>query len=111
MRPAEPQELHLALYFSDPFETLVQFQDALDQLRSSNWLQASPSGSGSYPPVNVFRKGEDIVMVIEVPGVRKNDLRIEAKGNTIRIAATKTIEQPRRASIASNAAAAASTGP
>lgn len=89
----------MALYYSDPFDTLVQFQDALDQLRSSNWLQASPSGSGSYPPMNVFRKGEDIVMVIEVPGVRKEDLRIEAKGNTIRIAGTKTIEQGAQASV------------
>jgi HSP20 family protein len=82
----------MALYYSDPFETLFQFQNALDQLRSSNWLQASPSGGGSYPPMNVFRKGDDIVMVIEVPGVRKDDLRIEAKGNTIRIAGTKAID-------------------
>ena len=89
----------MALYYSDPFETLFQFQNALDQLRSSDWLQSSPSGSGSYPPMNVFRKGEDIVMVIEVPGVRKEDLRIEAKGNTIRIAGIKTIEQGDKASV------------
>jgi HSP20 family protein len=89
----------MALYYSDPFETLFQFQNALDQLRSSNWLQASPSGGGSYPPMNVFRKGDDIVMVIEVPGVRKDDLRVEAKGNTIRIAGTKTIQQGDQASV------------
>ena len=89
----------MALLYSDPFETLFQFQTALDQLRSSNWLQASPSGGGGYPPMNVFRKGEDIVMVIEVPGVSKSDLRIEAKGNTIRIAGTKTIEQGDQASV------------
>ncbi|MBY0324298.1 MAG: Hsp20/alpha crystallin family protein [Reyranella sp.] len=89
----------MALYYSDPFQTLFQFQNALDQLRSSNWLQTSPSGSGAYPPMNVFRKGEDVVMVIEVPGVRKDDLKIEAKGNTIRIAGSKTIEQGGQASV------------
>jgi len=89
----------MAFLYSDPFETLFQFQNALDQLRSSNWLQASPSGGGSYPPMNVFRKGEDIVMVIEVPGVRKSDLKIEAKGNTIRIAGSKAIEQADQASV------------
>ena len=47
----------MAFLYSDPFETLFQFQNALDQLRSSNWLQASPSGGGSYPPMNVFWKG------------------------------------------------------
>jgi HSP20 family protein len=89
----------MAFLYSDPFETLFQFQNTLDQLRSSNWLQASPSGGGGYPPINVFRKGEDIVLVIEVPGVRKSDLRIEAKGNTIRIAGTKTVEQADKASV------------
>jgi hypothetical protein len=82
----------MAFLYSDPFETLFQFQKALDQFRSSNWLQASPSGGGRYPPMNIFRKGEDIVLLIEVPGVRKSDLRIEAKGNTVRIAGTKTVE-------------------
>ena len=89
----------MAFVYSDPFQRLFQFQTALDQLRSSNWLQASPSGSGSYPPMNVFRKGEDIVMVIEVPGVRKEDLRIEAKGNTIRIAGTKSVAHEGTASV------------
>jgi HSP20 family protein len=89
----------MAFLFSDPFDTLFQFQNALDQLRASNWLESGPSGGGSYPPMNVFRKGEDIVMVIEVPGVRKADLRIEAKGNTIRIAGTKTVEHGGKASI------------
>jgi HSP20 family protein len=89
----------MAFLFSDPFDTLFQFQNALDQLRSSNWLQAGPSGSGGYPPMNVFRKGEDVVIVIEVPGVRKADLRIEAKGNTIRVAGTKTVDRGDKASI------------
>ena len=83
----------MAFLYSDPLETLFQFQNALDQLRSSNWLKASPSGSGGYPPMNIFRKGEDVVMIIEVPGVRKSDLRIEAKGNTVRIAGAKSIAQ------------------
>lgn len=89
----------MAFLYSDPFETLFQFQNSLDQLRSSNWLQAGPSGAGGYPPMNVFRKGEDIVIVIEVPGVRKADLRIEAKGNTIRIAGSKTIAPGDKASV------------
>ena len=75
--------------FSDPFEALFQFQEAIDQLRSSNWLQAGPSGGGAYQPLNVFRKGHDIILIVEVPGVQKQDLKIEAKGNTIRIAGTK----------------------
>jgi HSP20 family protein len=81
----------MASLFPDPFDALFQFQRAVDALRSSDWLGASPSGGGSYPPLNIFRKGDDIIVLTEVPGIAKEDLRIQAKGKTIRIAGKKTI--------------------
>ena len=81
----------MAFVFTDPFETLFNFQQALDQLRASAWLEAGLGGQGAFPPLNVFRKDHDIVVIAEVPGVRKEDLSIEAKGNTLRIAGTKRI--------------------
>ena len=81
----------MASLFSDPFDALFQFQRAVDALRSSDWLGASPSGGGSYPPLNIFRKGDEIIVLTEVPGIAKEDLRIQAKGKTIRIAGKKTI--------------------
>lgn len=89
----------MAMLLTDPFDALFHFQQALDQLRQSDWLEAGPSGQGSYPPLNVFRKGDDIVIITEVPGVKKSDLRIEAKGNTIRIAGTKAVGHDGKASI------------
>ena len=52
----------------DPFEELREFQRSLDTFRSSGWLGAGPSAGGAYPPMNVFRRGDDIVAIIEVPG-------------------------------------------
>jgi hypothetical protein len=37
----------MAMLFGDPFDSLFRFQQALDQLRTSDWLQAGPSGGGS----------------------------------------------------------------
>lgn len=88
----------MARPLSHPFGALLDFQNALDQLRASDWLGGGPSAQGAYPPVNVFRKGDDVVIVTEVPGVRKSDLRIEAKGRTIRIAGSKAIGQDGKAS-------------
>jgi HSP20 family protein len=82
----------MAILFSDPFDALVQFQQALDSFRTSNWLGSSPSAVGGYPPLNVFRKGEDIVVIGEVPGIRKSDLQIQVKGNTIRITGVKAVD-------------------
>src|SRR5215831_1709658 len=82
----------MAILFPDPFDALVQFQQSLDAFRTSGWLGSSPSASGAYPPINVFRKGDDIVVIAEVPGIKKSELQIQVKGNTIRIAGAKTVE-------------------
>ena len=82
----------MAMLFPDPFDALLQFQQALDSFRTSNWLSSGPSGSGAYPPLNVFRKGDDIVVITELPGIRKSDLHVQVKGNTIRIAGSKAVQ-------------------
>lgn len=89
----------MAFVFNDPFETLFNFQQALDQLRASSWLDAGLSGQGAFPPLNVFRKGDDIVIIAEVPGVKKGDLKIEAKGDTIRIAGSRAAGTQGNASV------------
>jgi len=89
----------MPMFLSDALDALLQFQQALDTSRSSGWLGSSPSGSGSYPPLNVFRQGDDIVVIAEVPGVRKSDLHIEVKGRTIRIAGTKSVSYGEKSSV------------
>jgi HSP20 family protein len=89
----------MAIFLPDPFGALSEFQAALDALRASSWLGSSPSGSGAYPPVNVFRKGDDFVLITELPGVKKSDLDIQVKHNTVRITGTKEINYPERAAL------------
>ena len=89
----------MAMMLSDPFETLLTLQQALDTYRTSSWLESSPSGTGAYPPVNVFRKGDDFVVVMEVPGLKKADLDIQVKGRTIRVSGMKSVEYSEKASL------------
>jgi HSP20 family protein len=83
----------------DPFDALSSFQQALDSYRTSRWLEASVSGGGGYPPVNVFRKGDDFIIIAELPGVKKFDLEVQVKGRTIRLAGTKTVGYPEKAAL------------
>jgi HSP20 family protein len=85
--------------FSDPFEVLLMLQRALDARIASDWMGRGTAAIGSFPPINIFQKGEDLVAVIELPGVDKNDLEIEAKENTIRIRGRKTIAYGEQASV------------
>jgi HSP20 family protein len=89
----------MSMVFTDPFETLFNLQQALDTFRRSGWLESSPSGTGPYPPVNVFRKGDDFVILAELPGIKKSDLNIQVKGNTIRIGGSKPVSYPEKVSL------------
>lgn len=89
----------MALVFPDPFGSLFEIQEALDALRSGAWLASGPSGSGSYPPINVFQKGDDFVLIAELPGVKKSDLEIQVKDNTVRIAGAKAVSYPEKAAV------------
>jgi HSP20 family protein len=85
--------------FSSPFDALSGLQQALDAFRTSSWLDAGPSGGGAYPPLNVFRKGDDFAVIAEVPGVRTSDLELQVKGNTIRLSGRKAVDYPEQAGV------------
>ena len=85
--------------FSDPFEALFALQRALDARIASEWMGRGTAAIGSFPPINVFQKGNDFVAVVELPGIDKNDLEIEVKENTLRISGRKTIAYGEQASV------------
>ena len=66
---------------------------------ASDWMGGRTAGIGSYPPINVFQRGDGFVAVIELPGLDKNDIEIEAKENAIRISGRKTINYDQAASV------------
>ncbi len=84
--------------YTDPFEALFSFQRALENRLSSDWQENGTAGRGSYPPINVFQQGDDLIAIIELPGVDKAELNIQAKNNTIRIAGRKSVNYPENAS-------------
>lgn len=77
------------------FDSLLSLQRALENYRTSSWLGgAGLSGGGAYPPVNVFRKGDDFALIAELPGVNKSDIEVQVKGRTVRISGGKTVDYP-----------------
>ena len=89
----------MAFAYTDPFDALFTLQRALESHLASDWLGPSTAGAGGFPPINVFQKGDDFVAVIELPGVDKKELQIEARDNTVRIAGKKAIKYDDNASI------------
>ena len=84
----------MATVFADPFEALLRLQRALEARTGSGWLENQTASQGSFPPINVFQQGDDILAVIELPGIDTKDLQVQAKENTIRISGKKLISYP-----------------
>jgi HSP20 family protein len=82
-----------------PIDALFDLQRALDSRLDSGWLSDTTSGTGAFPPINVFQQGDDLVAILEVPGVGKQDLDIQVKGNALRISGKKAIAYPEGASL------------
>jgi len=82
-----------------PINALFDLQRALDSRLDSGWLSDTTSGTGAFPPINVFQQGDDIVAILEVPGVGKEDLDIQVKGKALRISGKKAIAYPEGASL------------
>lgn len=82
-----------------PLDALFDLQRALEARLDSDWLRGATGGAGAFPPINVFHQGDSLVAILEVPGVNKADLDIQAKGNTVRISGKKTIAYPERVSL------------
>jgi HSP20 family protein len=69
----------------------ISLQRELEARFASDWLSDLTTSRGPFPPINVFQQGDDILAIIELPGVDKNDLQIQAKANTIRISGKKNV--------------------
>jgi HSP20 family protein len=90
---------NMIMGFADPFDTLLDLQRSLEATLANDWLQDLTTSRGPFPPINVFQQGDDILAIIELPGVSKSDLQIEAKENSIRIFGKKAVDYPEEASL------------
>jgi hypothetical protein len=65
--------------FGDTFDALLALQKALEGRLASDWLRDATSSRGPFPPINVFQQGDDFVAVVELPGVSRDNLEIQAR--------------------------------
>jgi HSP20 family protein len=89
----------MVLRMRDPFAALLTVQRAMDSVLQRDRFAALAGARGALPPVNVFEQNGDFVLVAELPGVKKEDLDIQVKGDTVRVHGKKTVEYPEDASV------------
>ena len=89
----------MSIRFSDPFDALLGLQRALESSKYSDWFGATTTSRGAFPPINVFGKDDDFVVVAELPGADKKDLEIHVKRNQLRIAGKREVNYEQGTSV------------
>ena len=82
-----------------PIDALFDLQRALEARLDSDWLHGTTAGTGAFPPINVFQQGDNLLAILEVPGVDKSALEIQVKDNAIRVSGKKAFTYPEGVSL------------
>ena len=68
----------------NPYRDMTALQDRVNRLFSDVRFQSSGAdGRGWSPAVDIFERGEDLVLRAEVPGVTKGDLDVSVDENVL----------------------------
>jgi HSP20 family protein len=78
----------------DPVEGILALQRELDRfLRKPSGFDLGTSAAGVFPPLNVFRNRDALVIKAEVPGVDPATLQVQVEGRTLTIAGERPAPQ------------------
>ncbi|MBF0288680.1 MAG: Hsp20/alpha crystallin family protein [SAR324 cluster bacterium] len=78
--------------WSNTMNTLLALQNAVEHARNADYFGTSTTSKGGYPLINFFEKDGNYVAVAELPGIDKNNIKIEVKDNFLRLAGERSID-------------------
>ncbi|MFH2129519.1 MAG: Hsp20/alpha crystallin family protein [bacterium] len=85
--------------FSNAFDTLAGIQNAVEAARLSDYFGYSTTQRGAYPFINLFQENDNIILTAEVPGLKKEEIKLEIKEHLLRISGKREIVYPEKASV------------
>lgn len=84
--------------FSNAIDALLAVQEAVEAARRNDYFETGTTARGSYPFIDLFQKGDDVVLTAEIPGMKKDEIKIEIKNNLARISGERKLDYPEQAS-------------
>jgi HSP20 family protein len=85
----------------EPWSELLRLQSELERAlsREVGWFGLGPSGRGAFPPVNVFSRGEDYLIRMELPGLGAESIAIQSSGDTLTVSGKRESRAPSEGSV------------
>ena len=85
--------------FSNTLNSLLAIQNAVEAARDEDFFGIKTTGRAYGPLINIFEEETGLVLYAEIPGLKKEDLKIEVKDNRIQISGKRKVSFPEKASI------------
>ncbi len=85
--------------FTSTLDTLLALQNAVDQTMQSGLFRENIRSRGLFPPVNIFEQEGNLMIVAELSGMNKDDLKIEIQNKQLRIRGKREIGYDKGASV------------
>ena len=70
---------------SNTLGTLMAIQDEMEMSHRHARNYRQKMGTVSYPAVNIFQQEDNTVVVAELPGMKREDIKVEVKDEMLRI--------------------------
>ena len=84
---------------TNAFERLLSIQAAVESARDANYFGLDTTGFGVTPPIDLFKKDDNLILVSELPDLAKEDLKIEIKDNLFRISGERKLSHDKETSV------------
>jgi HSP20 family protein len=77
----------------EPLDALLSLQRDLERAleREVGGFGLGPSGRGAFPPVNVFSRGDDYLIRMELPGLGAENIAIQSGGDTLTVGGKRAL--------------------
>ncbi len=69
----------------DPVTNLLALQSDLERRLRNPGYGLGMSGSGGFPPVNIFDTGDGVAVIAEIPGIDPKEISVSGQGHTLTI--------------------------
>lgn len=77
----------------DPFRDVVSLQNRLNSFFQDYNREADPVSTASFvPPVDIYEDNQNIVLKLEVPGMKQQDLDIQMENNNLTVRGERKFE-------------------
>src|SRR5262245_38457206 len=75
------------------WDSFARLQDELDRMLSTAFGTRGPTG-GVFPPVNLFDRGEELLVKAELPGVDPAKVNVNVEGDMLSLRGERTLTAP-----------------